>query len=627
MTILFLVATIKITSQQDTVLLALRYWHCVVCVVLAAMSSQGDSDWEDDQHSSVPQSDDGNDDEDEYIYHDEDDVEHEQIDMEAGAGAGGAIFSADSSMCPAFLAEMDIAEVNVFAKRGFSARYWTAGSAMHICLGFKPSELNKEQCLALGIQHKMPIFIEFMCSPFYVQGTERPTVARVYQHPDTQFALAWMIKDRLQTQFRDWPPQSLVERANPTCDRHVADLVGAFGVSSAFAMDTLQRASFNYVDSTLLLLEQQASKATKRDLDEYWDYVSCRNPLVQIITFVNNVIQTAHLRCLICDDPIDHVGLKPVICNKDICMMAYEEMGVGLDVTAELIRDPDTIDLLLTVLYAAAHGGRIELCFPEPVFDGVVNKALLETVLNAYPSVEDMVQLAMQGKLKEALNAAHEKAYPLLRWIISSSRAHIRPLQQEEHIPSIESKKQFVLLTAPIEKERRFQELKRQNGSIFAFHGSGIGNWHSILRNGLKNYSNTKYMSTGAVHGAGIYFARNMATSMGYCQSRSSLMEWRNSGIGKSGCTIMALCEIINRPSDFTTNGSDIVVVPQDEYVITRYLIVNPTSSYRSVQAPRSLPDLLRAGADEEEETGAAGGGNEEEEEEHEGAVASCRSV
>lgn len=607
MTILFLVATIKITSQQ--------------AIVLAAMSSQGDSEWEDDQRSSVQQSDNG---EDEYSYHDEDDVEHEQIDMEAGAG--GAVFSADSSMCPAFLAEMDIAEVNVFGKRGFSARYWTAGSAMHICLGFKPSELNKEQCLALGIQHKIPIFIEFMCSPFYVQGTERPTVARVYQHPDTQFALAWMIKDRLQTQFRDWPPQSLVERANPTCDRHVADLVGAFGVSSAFAMDTLQRASFNYVDSTLLLLEQQASKATKRDLDEYWDYVCCRNPLVQIITFVNNVIQTAHLRCLICDDPIDHVGLKPVICNKDICMMAYEEMGVGLDVTAELIRDPDTIDLLLTVLYAAAHGGRIELCFPEPVFDGVVNKALLETVLKVYPSVEEMVQLAMRGTLKETLNSAHPKAYPLLRWIISSNQAHIRPLQAEEHIPSIESKQQFVLLTAPIEKERRFQELKRQSGSIFAFHGSGIGNWHSILRNGLKNYSNTKYMSTGAVYGAGIYFARHMATSMGYCQSRSGLMEWRNSGIGKSGCTIMALCEIINRPSDFTTNGSDIIVVPHDEYVITRYLIVNPTSSYRTVQAPRTLPDLLRAGVDDEEEE-RTGGNEEEENGEDDGAVASCRSV
>jgi poly [ADP-ribose] polymerase 6/8 len=37
--------------------------------------------------------------------------------------------------------------------------------------------------------------------------------------------------------------------------------------------------------------------------------------------------------------------------------------------------------------------------------------------------------------------------------------------------------------------------------------GSGIENWHSILRNGLVNASNTKLMTTGAAYGPGIYAA------------------------------------------------------------------------------------------------------------------------
>lgn len=47
---------------------------------------------------------------------------------------------------------------------------------------------------------------------------------------------------------------------------------------------------------------------------------------------------------------------------------------------------------------------------------------------------------------------------------------------------------QFVMLTEPVDKEVRFQANKRKHGSMYAFHGSAGGNWHSILRMGLKNY-------------------------------------------------------------------------------------------------------------------------------------------
>lgn len=41
--------------------------------------------------------------------------------------------------------------------------------------------------------------------------------------------------------------------------------------------------------------------------------------------------------------------------------------------------------------------------------------------------------------------------------------------------------------------------------SRVAFHGSALGNWHCIFRQGLKNYSGTEKMSSGQAYGAGVY--------------------------------------------------------------------------------------------------------------------------
>ena len=108
---------------------------------------------------------------------------------------------------------------------------------------------------------------------------------------------------------------------------------------------------------------------------------------------------------------------------------------------------------------------------------------------------------------------------------------------------------QFLLLSASPEKEQRFQELKEKFGSFFAFHGSPIGNWHSIMRTGcvllsrikshrahgqttscaqhlatdaavltllrLRNASGSKLQLHGAAYGNGIYLADNVCFDMG----------------------------------------------------------------------------------------------------------------
>ncbi len=47
-------------------------------------------------------------------------------------------------------------------------------------------------------------------------------------------------------------------------------------------------------------------------------------------------------------------------------------------------------------------------------------------------------------------------------------------------------------------------------------------NWYSILRNGLRNLSNSSLMTAGAAYGQGIYASSNYYTSQGYSARHNS---------------------------------------------------------------------------------------------------------
>ena len=105
--------------------------------------------------------------------------------------------------------------------------------------------------------------------------------------------------------------------------------------------------------------------------------------------------------------------------------------------------------------------------------------------------------------------------------------------------------------------------------------------WHSIIRNGLKNYSNTKNQRNGNVFGNGIYLAKNSGTSYWYSEpSRSDTwplsMFNRDDYYGRSnknkGLYCLSLCEIVNHPKLKEPNPH--YVVPTESWIITRYLFL-----------------------------------------------------
>lgn len=321
--------------------------------------------------------------------------------------------------------------------------------------------------------------------------------------------------------------------------------------------------------------------------------------LVCVLHAIEESILSCNKACLVCDKALDFVAIKPSICNAELCLTRLTMFGFGLDVINELQINACVSDLLISMFYAAAHNvARIDLCFPREVVsrdgglhfrcpDGSDNVLLLQAVLNAMPPVHVMVALAggTESGLRAALETVHPLLFPLLRWLFASSKGLLRKLQPDEKIRGDMARHdQFVLQCGPAETQRSFQQLRASYGSFWAWHGSDWSNWHSILRNGLKNMSASKYMTTGAIHGAGIYLADSFQVSLGYSLRASS--RWKHSAFDKCAC--VALCEIVEaRTSHYPvpgevknaadTGNGNVVVVSNEALVTTRVLILAPT--------------------------------------------------
>jgi hypothetical protein len=89
-----------------------------------------------------------------------------------------------------------------------------------------------------------------------------------------------------------------------------------------------------------------------------------------------------------------------------------------------------------------------------------------------------------------------------------------------------------------------FDELASKFGTITAFHGSSLDNWHSIIHNGLKNLSGTKDMKFGALFGNGIYFSEDLVVSRMFSEVGRG---WKDGRLG-SQLEVVGMFELVNDP-------------------------------------------------------------------------------
>ncbi|KAJ4371512.1 hypothetical protein N0V83_004730 [Neocucurbitaria cava] len=210
-------------------------------------------------------------------------------------------------------------------------------------------------------------------------------------------------------------------------------------------------------------------------------------------------------------------------------------------------------------------------------------------LLDLLPSVQEMKKYLLrkaQSPLSSWVDRFSPAALGILRWIIASNRACILQVDSEDDVANGRKAEerlygmagwaQFRFAMGAPDKERRFIQAVRETTdrlhlkypTLFAWHGSPIQNWHSILREGL-HFNDTLH---GRAFGNGVYHAPNVNTSLGYSNfGHSSGSCWPTSEL--QVLQTLALNEIVNAPKEFVSQTPHLVVAQLD-WIQTRYLFV-----------------------------------------------------
>ena len=294
--------------------------------------------------------------------------------------------------------------------------------------------------------------------------------------------------------------------------------------------------------------------------------------------------------CVVCGCAQEHVGHKLLPCSSEACKIAFNEHGTGADLR-DIYSRPVIADLLITMASAECH--YITRCerlsrskfFPLQQMYTTQNGW---EYLQAFRTIPAVAAMAKESNLQSFLHSIGSPSelprIQLMRSILNGYQGHLMQLQESDKFPMMATEYQFMLCQDSPSKEAAFAQLKEKLGSHFLFHGSPFYNWHSILREGLKDMSRTslaQYMHFSQ----GIYLAENSGRSAGFCgyednyySNGRSIPAYPNSIFGREPWCI-ALCEVIGDSS--TTN--DVRVEFDADRVITRYLFVYQSSTSNQI--------------------------------------------
>ena len=259
--------------------------------------------------------------------------------------------------------------------------------------------------------------------------------------------------------------------------------------------------------------------------------------------------------------------------------------------TDDIVSSPTAVDVdsVTSAVWLPASVEKYDLNFDE-VNDAESKRGIITNLIRCLPSVAAMKVYLMSQRspdLAKWTDKISPAALGVLRWIIASNRACImqvydmggdgKPIPKEDRVFGMKDWMQFRFAMGAPDKERRFIKSVRETArrlalqkppTLFAFHGSALSNWHSIIRDGL-NYDE---ILSGRAFGNGVYHSLHLSTSLGYSGGGGPCYAgWPNSVLRIE--IAIALNEIVNAPAEFTSRDPHLVVQHVD-WIQTRYLFV-----------------------------------------------------
>jgi len=146
----------------------------------------------------------------------------------------------------------------------------------------------------------------------------------------------------------------------------------------------------------------------------------------------------------------------------------------------------------------------------------------------------------------------------------------IKALTKLMDIPQPDNRRNFLFKIQPSYPKEKFATAKAEFGSFYAYHGSKLENFHSIMHRGLVSALNVR-----SAYGVGTYLSSKLDVSRSYSESRAG---WSKSMIGNQ-IQCIAIVEVINHPSirNVQINQREQTtyhVVDKDEYLQLSHLLI-----------------------------------------------------
>jgi len=301
------------------------------------------------------------------------------------------------------------------------------------------------------------------------------------------------------------------------------------------------------------------------------------SPLIYFVLELTEAFFDLSHCCCICHKELSTPGVKPSICNSELCKFSLYEIGIGNSICEEINLDPEAADLMVSI-YASSY----DSIFCKPSYPKLMDKLNIEKILNELPPISELSKCQNDIELNAKIGT---DAFELLKWILLSHLSFIVSLSESMKMSQFPSTRQFMTLISSPEAENKFCKLRKKYGSVFLWHGSEGNRWHSIIRNGLKVGSGTYLQRNGAIYGKGIYFADDSSVSWSYV--RTSTNRYKNSMLG-CNLDIIALCEVAKVPE--LINHTHCRTTVREEAVIVRYLIIGNRFSVNLASNPPKLP-------------------------------------
>ncbi|XP_050759488.1 protein mono-ADP-ribosyltransferase PARP16 [Gymnogyps californianus] len=207
-------------------------------------------------------------------------------------------------------------------------------------------------------------------------------------------------------------------------------------------------------------------------------------------------------------------------------------------------RDPLAADLRCSLFAAALQSYKRDSAlrpFPGRYAGGDTKdfEGLLADT-NALPSLKELL---------ESVPNTEKRTWDLFSWILSSKVFMIQSTKKQEYekiqeltgmsgaaVPAPDYLFEIVYCD---QMNTKFAETKGERDLIYAFHGSRLENFHSILHNGLHCHLNRT-----SLFGEGTYLTSDLSLALLYSPHA---LGWQRSALG-SILSCVAVCEIIDHP-------------------------------------------------------------------------------